>query len=150
MKITVIFGTEQGGSEMTADDIAASLKGSAEVSVKDMADIELNELDPSSLLLVVCATHGEGDLPYSAEPLVEKLNNAKPDLSGLKYGIFARGDTLYAETFTQGAVKFDAILAALGGQRIGEFARHDASDLNLTDEMATNWAHEIVKLYTSL
>ena len=57
------------------------------------------------MLLVVCATHGSGDIPTNILPLVETLERERPDLSGHRYGIIALGDMPFVRPATIAALQ---------------------------------------------
>jgi MioC protein len=147
MKINIIYGTESGGGELSAEDIAAALNDQHEVAVTNMSDVRVGDLDTSSLYLVICSTYGEGELPFSAQPFHAELSKARPDLSGLHYAMFGRGDTAYLKTYSRGGDIISALLADLGATRIGEFGRHDAGDWSVDDSLAIDWGLAAVKVY---
>ena len=91
------------------------------------------------MLLVVCATHGAGDIPTNILPLAETLERDHPDLSGHRYGIIALGDMTYQDTFCGAGKKLDDIFASCGARRIGERLEVDASEQPLPDEEALTW-----------
>ena len=92
-----------------------------------------------TVLLVVSATHGAGDIPTNILPLAETLERDKPDLSGHRYGIIALGDMTYQDTFCGAGKKLDDIFAVCGARRIGERLEVDASEQPLPDEEALTW-----------
>ena len=79
------------------------------------------DLVAHDVLLVVCATHGSGDIPTNILPLVETLERERPDLSGHRYGVIALGDMTYQDTFCGGGKKVDKVSssAARAGSAIG-------------------------------
>src|SRR3972149_4881496 len=92
------------------------------------------------LFLVCTSTYGQGDVPDNAKALYAALQTVRPDLSRVRYGVIALGDHTYAETFCNGGKLFDAILAELGGIRIGDPLLHDASAGTLPEQVAVDWA----------
>ena len=91
------------------------------------------------LFLICTSTYGQGDVPDNAKQLYESLQNARPDLSNVQYGVIALGDRTYAETFCNGGKRFDRILSELGARRIGEVMLHDASAGTMPEEVAVEW-----------
>ena len=79
------------------------------------------------MLLVVCATHGSGDIPTNILPLAETLERERPDLSGHRYGVIALGDMTYQDTFCGGGKKVDKVFELCGARRLGERLEVDAS-----------------------
>jgi MioC protein len=106
----------------------------------------MDKLEPSvfadreAVYLVCTSTYGQGDVPDNAKALYEALRAQKPDLAGVRYGVFGLGDRTYAETYNYGGKRFDDILAQLGAERIGERLMHDASSGTLPEEIAIEWA----------
>lgn len=144
MKIFVMFGTESGNAEMVADDVSDSLARSGhDVEVADLQDVEPMSVDTEALHLIVCSTHGEGDLPESAKPFYERVRREHPDLVGLRYAMFGLGDHTY-EHYSRGSEIIDEMLAEFGAQRIGRYGRHDASSRDLPSDLAVAWADEVL------
>lgn len=149
MEIRIIFGTESGNAELTSYEIEEALSDRFETTVENMADVDIDAIDPAAFYFVVCSTYGEGELPFSAKPFCETLSAVRPDLSGLHYAVLGRGDTAYLKTYSRGGEIVDELLTELGAQRVGEIARHDASDWNIADDFASAWAGEIVEAVTA-
>lgn len=152
MRVIILFGTESGNSELVADEVAESLReaetdgGDApQVDVVDMADAEIECFDPDALHLIICSTHGEGELPSGAEPFASTLDEIQPDLTGVKYAIFGLGDSSY-DVYSRGSELIDERLAALGAARVGEYGRHDASSRDLPSDLAIAWANDTLAL----
>lgn len=143
MKITVLYGTESGNAETVADDLVDEFSDDFETIAVDMSDMTVEELGSDELYIVVCSTHGEGDLPASAIPFGELLDEEKPDLTGVQYAMFGMGDSSY-ENYSRGSEHIDERFAALGATRVGEYGRHDASDGSLPNDLALEWARDLV------
>ena len=144
MKINILFGTESGGGELTAEDIGDSLSPHHETHIQNMSDTDVNALDKDAFYIMICSTYGEGELPYSAQPFHTALLSEKPNLAGLRYAMFGRGDSAYLKTYSRGSEIIDEALTALGATRVGAIGRHDASDMSVTDELAVTWANSIL------
>lgn len=147
MKINILVGTMTGTAQLCAQEIELALDGD-EVQV---ATLLMDKLDPAvfaeraAVYLVCTSTYGQGDVPDNAKALYGALCTDKPDLNGVRYGVFGLGDRTYAETFNFGGKRFDEILAALGAERIGERYTHDASSGTLPEEIAMEWAQQWVE-----
>ena len=136
--VTILFGTESGNAELVAEDIEADLEGvSAEVC--DMADFDITDLSPAVFYLIVCSTHGEGELPSSARPFHAALEAERPDLAGLHYAVFGLGNSSY-DVYSHGSEIVDGMLTELGAERVGVYGRHDAVDGSLPNDDAVEWA----------
>ena len=147
MKINILVGTMTGTAQMCAQEMELALDGD-DVQV---ATLLMDKLDPQvfadreAVYLVCTSTYGQGDVPDNAKALYEALGAHKPDLAGVRYGVFGLGDRTYAETFNFGGKRFDELLSGLGAERIGERYMHDASGGTLPEEVAVDWAQAWVE-----
>ncbi|WP_336658736.1 flavodoxin domain-containing protein [Leucobacter sp. USHLN153] len=140
MNVTVLYGTESGNSELIAEDVGAALRDAGhDAEVYDLQNFDPAELTADRFTIVVCSTHGEGDLPNTAIPFAAAFDAAPPDLTGLRYAMFGLGDTFYEETYSQGSEHIDRRFAAQGATRVGEYGRHDASSWDLGSDVALEW-----------
>lgn len=137
--ILILVGTESGNAQMVADALQPVLAAAGHaVDVTDKA-ATFADLQAHDVLLVVCATHGSGDIPTNILPLVETLEREKSDLSGHRYGVIALGDMTYQDTFCGGGKKVDQVLELCGAKKVGERLEVDASTQPLPDEEALAW-----------
>lgn len=143
--IVILFGTESGNAEFAAEDMAAEIL-ERPVVIIDMSDFDVNSFSSENLYLIVCSTHGEGDLPSGALPMYEALESINPDLTGIGYAVFGLGDSSY-ENYSNGSKHIDVKLSALGARRVGEYGRHDAATGTLPSARAVAWAKEILSAY---
>jgi MioC protein len=144
--ILVLIGTESGNAQMVADAVKDPLEEAGyTVAISDKAT-HASEFGGHDTLLVICATHGSGDIPSNILPLYETLAREKPDLSRWRYGVIALGDMTYQDTFCGGGKQMDALLEKLGARKVGERLEVDASTQPLPDEEAVGWVRKWVKL----
>jgi MioC protein len=137
--ILILVGTESGNAQMVADALKPVLDAAGHaVDVSDKA-AATTDLKAHDVLLVVCATHGSGDIPTNMLPLAETLERERPDLSGHRYGVIALGDMTYQDTFCGGGKKLDKVLELCGARRLGDRLEVDASRQPLPDEEALGW-----------
>lgn len=138
-KILILVGTESGNAQMVADALKPVLEAAGHaVDVTDKA-AGVPDLLSHEVFLVVCATHGSGDIPTNILPLAETLERDKPDLSGHRYGVIALGDMTYQDTFCGGGKKVDRVFEMCGARKLGERLEVDASSQPLPDEEALGW-----------
>jgi MioC protein len=138
--LTILVGTMTGTAQLVADEVADALKArgiAAEVLAMDGRDSAV--FARHGAFLICTSTYGQGDVPDNAQSLLTDLERARPDLSGLRYGVIALGDRTYAQTFCFGGKRFDALLQSLGARRIGEVLLHDASAGTIPEEVAVKW-----------
>ena len=109
--IKILVGTMTGTAELCAEEMCDALEGAgrnAEMVLMD--DLEANVFEPSSAFIICTSTYGHGDVPDNAKKLYESLRSAKPNLEGVRYGVFALGDITHGETFCWGGINFDKAL----------------------------------------
>jgi MioC protein len=146
MRITILVGTMTGTAQLCAQEMELALDdGETQVEAILMDGLDSAVFQRDGLFLICTSTYGQGDVPDNARALYEDLQQKRPDLSRVRYGIFGLGDKTYAETFNYGGKRFDDILSELGAQRIGERYRHDASSGVLPEEKAVEWCQDWLK-----
>lgn len=132
-----------GTAQLCAQEMELALDdGETQVEARLMDGLDSTVFNREKLFLICTSTYGQGDVPDNARALYEDLQKKRPDLSGMRYGVFGLGDKTYAETFNYGGKKFDDLLTELGARRIGERYRHDASSGVLPEEKAVEWCRE--------
>ena len=140
LELTILVGTMTGIAQLVAQEIELRLDGEdVRIATLLMDDLDADVFAGGGLFLICTSTYGQGDVPDNAKQLYESLQTARPDLSGVRYGVIALGDMTYAETFCNGGRRFDRILTELGAKRIGEVMLHDASAGTLPEDEAAEW-----------
>jgi MioC protein len=140
MKVTILVGTMTGTAQLCAQEMELALDdGETQVETLMMDNLDASVFARPSVFLICTSTYGQGDVPDNARALYEHLQQVRPDLSRVRYGVFGLGDRTYAETFNFGGKRFDDILTELGAKRIGERHMHDASSGILPEETALEW-----------
>ena len=141
MKITVLYGTETGNSELLAMDICKT----GEQSGLECVNFGMDEIDNSDFneienLLIVCSTWGDGEQPDNAIDLwdyVEELGDG--DLQNMKFAVLALGDTAF-DLFCEAGKEWDRILEEKGASRI--YDRVDC-DVDYEDD-AEEWIENVI------
>jgi sulfite reductase (NADPH) flavoprotein alpha-component len=119
-KLTVLYGTESGNSEVLADRTAKEAKKRGfQASIKNMSDISPADLSKISNLLVIVSTWGDGEPPEGATTFYKELMEKDVSLAGVSYSVCALGDTSY-DKFCQTGKDIDTRFEKLGGKRIAE------------------------------
>ncbi|HBT28605.1 MAG TPA: FMN-binding protein MioC, partial [Erwinia persicina] len=83
--ITLISGSTLGSSEYVADHLAEKLEEAGHTT-ETLHGPELEELKTEGIWIVVCSTHGAGELPDNIQPLFDAIKEQQPDLSHLRFG----------------------------------------------------------------
>lgn len=135
--ITLITGSTLGGAEYVADHLSELLEDDGH-STEVINQADLSELPLNGHWLVVCSTHGAGELPDNIKPFMAQLQAQQPDLSGLHFGMVGLGDSSY-DTFCAAAKLLDQQLSQLGAIRIGERLDIDVSQHPVPEDPAENW-----------
>src|SRR5467141_2719940 len=145
MKISILVGTMTGTAQLCAQEMELALDdGDNRVETLLMDRLDSSVFSRDDVFLICTSTYGQGDVPDNAKALYDDLRARRPDLSGVRYGVFGLGDRTYAETFNFGGKRFDDLLTELGATRIGERHKHDASSGVLPEETAIQWCQDWV------
>lgn len=146
-QIIILVGTMTGTAELVADEIADALGTEGfEAQVQPMDGLDSGVFKGGGVFLICTSTYGQGDVPDNALPLYEHLSEARPDLSAVRYGIFAMGDSTYDATFCAGGRLFDKLLGELGAARIGDLEEHDASSGTMAEDAGVLWVQDWAQL----
>jgi MioC protein len=140
LQLNILVGTQTGVAQLVAQEIELRLDGDEfRIRTLLMDDIDAKVFANGGFFLICTSTYGQGDVPDGAKPFYEELQQKRPDLSGVRYGLIGLGDMTYAETFCNGGKRFDRILTELGAKRIGDIMLHDASAFTLPEDDAAEW-----------
>jgi len=147
LELTILVGTQTGVAQLVAQEIELRLDGE-DIRIKTLV---MDDLDPSvfnggGLFLICTSTYGQGDVPDNAKQLYEGLQQLRPDLSNVRYGVIGLGDNgTHASTFCFAAKKFDSLLGELGARRIGDPLFND-SCIGLPEDDAAEWIQSWIPL----
>ena len=135
--ITLITGSTLGSAEYVAELLAEKLE-EAGFSTELLHGPEREELSVEGTWLVVCSTHGAGDLPDNLQPLFDELAEKKPDLSQVRYGAVGIGNREY-DLFCGAIEKIDVLLTSCGAHRIGDRLDIDVLEHEIPEDPAEVW-----------
>lgn len=143
-KITVLYGTETGNSELLAMDICkAGENAGLECDNFGMDEIDNSDFCDIQNLLIVCSTWGDGEQPDNAIDLfdyVEELGDG--ELENMKFSVLALGDTAF-DLFCEAGIQWDNVLEEKGATRI--FDRVDC-DVDYEDD-AEEWIENVISTF---
>jgi len=111
-KIIILVGTMTGTAQLCAQEMELALDdGEHRVETLLMDQLDSSVFSREGVFLICTSTYGQGDVPDNAKALYDDLRARRPNLSGVRYGVFGLGDRTYAETFNFGGKRFDDLLA---------------------------------------
>lgn len=119
-EVRVLFGTETGNSETVAGRLAeAAEAGGLGVRLSALDDVTPDELAGVGIpVLVVIATTGDGEMPYTAEKFWTAISeDPGTRLDDVPFAVLGLGDTGYFE-FCRAAEVLDARFEELGARRL--------------------------------
>lgn len=135
--ITLISGSTLGSSEYVADHLAEKLEEAGHTT-ETLHGPELEELKTEGIWIVVCSTHGAGELPDNIQPLFDAIKEQQPDLSHLRFGAVGLGNREF-DLFCGAIEQFDQLLTSLGAQRIGDRLDIDVLQHEIPEDPAGVW-----------
>lgn len=140
--VTILYGSETGNARGLAEELKQKLQERhLPVEISAMDDYKTNKFKKVEDVLIITATHGEGDPPDNAIEFHEFLHSRKaPKLNGSRFAVLALGDVSY-EHFCQTGKDFDKRLEELGAERLLE--RVDC-DVDFEDD-AAEWMSAVIE-----
>ena len=142
--ITLISGSTLGSAEYVAEHLAEQLEA-AGFSTEMLHGPELDELTLSGQWLVVSSTHGAGELPDNLQPLLEQIEEQRPDLSQVTFGAVGLGSSEY-DTFCGAIKQIDDLLQVCGAKRIGDRLEIDVTQHEIPEDPAEKWVVKWINL----
>ncbi|TMG87544.1 MAG: hypothetical protein E6H74_01025 [Betaproteobacteria bacterium] len=128
LEISILVGTMTGTARMVAQELElAFADDDVAIKVILMDGLDYRIFSQPGAFLIRTSTYGQGDVPDNAKALYADLLARRPDLSSVRYGVFALGDRTHVGTFCFGGKRFDEALSALGARRCGSVLEHNAS-----------------------
>ena len=124
-KITIAYGTETGNSKRLATEFASKAKKSGiNAKLVSLDQYRLNDLSKEEYFFTVISTQGDGEPPAAAKKFYDHIHQNGHQLSKLKYGVLALGDTAYPQ-FCKAGEEVDEQLNKLGGERVVSLQKCD-------------------------
>jgi MioC protein len=140
--ITILVGTMSGTADLVADEVASIVEAAGyEANIVGMDEVVASDISPG-IYLICTSTYGTGEVPDNAKALYEQLQNDKPSLADVFYGVVGLGDSMYPKTFCFGGKRFDEVFTQLGATRIGSRLDHDHRSGVHPEDVACEWAEE--------
>ncbi len=141
----IVYGSTTGNTEMVAGQIGELLeKGGAEVTVKNVIDVKVEDLNNGwDYVLLGASTWGDDEIEFQEdfEPFYEELERA--ELKGKKVGLFGCGDSSY-EHFCGAVDLLEEKMEQMGAKLVTVSLRIDGDPDDSSSDIE-GWAEEIVK-----
>lgn len=141
-KITLVYGTETGNSKKLATELAGvAKKKGIQVKLGDLSQYKPKDLAKEGYLFVVISTQGEGEPPILAKKFYDYIHENELNLSNIKFGVLALGDSTYPQ-FCKTGEDVDTRFEVLGAERIIPLKRCDID----YEEDAYKWLDHIFEV----
>jgi MioC protein len=140
IKLHILVGTMTGTAELVAQELELAF-GDENLAIETtlMDGLDHRVFERPGIFLICTSTYGQGEVPDNAKALYADLLSSRPNLSRLRYGVFALGDSTHVGTFCFGGRLFDEALSGLGARRCGAVFEHNASGGTLPEDVALEW-----------
>ncbi|AZA76628.1 sulfite reductase [Chryseobacterium sp. G0186] len=143
-KITLAYGTETGNSKKLATSLAGIIKKKGiQVKLTDLSQYKPKDLAKEEFFFVVISTQGEGDPPALAKKFYDYIYENEINLSTLKFGVLALGDSSYPQ-FCKTGEDVDSRFEILGAQRIIPLKKCDID----YEQDAESWIEHVFEAVT--
>lgn len=138
----IVYGTQTGTAEELAFDIEKLTKDKGvSCQVFELDDISMDKLQEINKLMIVTSTTGDGEVPDNGLTFWENLSSlTKLNLSNLKYGVLALGDSSHYDFCNAGKI-IDDKLKELGANRI-----LDRQECDFDTEGSMEWSEKFLSL----
>nr|AGN32968.1 P450 reductase [Trypanosoma rangeli] len=144
-EVSVIFGSQTGTAEMFAKTLVREgTRLGVSTKLIDVENYERGDLEYERLVIIVCATYGEGEPTDSMKEfhdwLMDDTRIPDEELRNVKYAVFGLGDRQY-RYFCEEGIAVDRRMAELGAQRIYGLGCGDAGQ-NIEEEF-DEWRRDL-------
>lgn len=137
--MTLLVGSTLGAAEDLAEELAEILQqNSYHTVIHTSPQVDHILIKPEHTLLLICSTHGAGDLPENIQPFYQQLLDLAPNLTGVSYLAVGLGDSAY-DDFCQAIQTLDHKLSELGATRLEDQLKIDVSLLDPPEMIAKQW-----------
>jgi MioC protein len=148
--IPLFVATMTGTAEMISEEIILQVPDHRFTQYL-LDKTSIDHLKKSSFALFVSSTYGEGEVPEPTAPFLRKLEEMRPELSRLTYGIISLGDSAsYPATFAAGGRNWDRVLQQCGASRHGELCIIDAADTADPVDRSLEWVSAWLQTLSAL
>jgi len=147
--VSIVVGTVYGSAEqvaLLASKMIVHSGGKASIFLSP----EVVPIAASDIILVICSTTGQGDIPENMEALPTVFTQKKHLLDGKRYATIALGDSGHGEYFCMGGRKVDSFLSSLGCVPVCERLEIDSAVTLDVEQPAETWLAELIPIILTL
>jgi sulfite reductase (NADPH) flavoprotein alpha-component len=118
---TILYATDTGNAKELAGMLSAAAQAKGITTrVSDLADYKTRGLKDEQDVLIIAATHGEGEPPPAALDFFEFIAGKRaPKLPDVRFAVLALGDSTYEHYCAAGRI-LDERFAELGAERLAD------------------------------
>jgi sulfite reductase (NADPH) flavoprotein alpha-component len=119
--LTILYATDTGNAKELAGMLSAAAEAKGlTTKVADLAKYKSRDLKDEQDVLMIAATHGEGEPPPAALDFFEFIEGKRaPKLPGIRFSVLALGDSTYEHYCAAGRI-LDERFEALGAERLAD------------------------------
>lgn len=138
--ILIIVGSVYGGAQFVAEQVQdLFIAKGHQVWLKDDPNVsDLKTLD-NDVILAICSTTGQGDLPDNLVGFYQDCLAQMPLIANKRYGVIALGDSSYGDTYCGGGKLLDDLFQQLQAVKVGESLQIDACEVLQPEDAALPW-----------
>ena len=93
INITILVGTMTGTAQLVAQELELAWDdGETKVETLVMDGLDCKVFERPGVFLICTSTYGQGDVPDNAKALYADLQEKRPHLAHVRYGVFGLGD----------------------------------------------------------
>ncbi len=142
---TILYATDTGNSKELAGMLASAAEAKGiPTKVTDLGDYKTRGLKDEQDVLIIAATHGEGEPPPASLDFFEFIQGKRaPKLDGVRFAVLALGDSTYEHYCAAGRI-LDERFAELGAERLRDRVE---CDVDYEDD-ADAWIAAVVEQLT--
>lgn len=142
---TILYATDTGNSKELAGMLASAAEAKGiPTKVTDLGDYKTRALKDEQDVLLIAATHGEGEPPPASLDFFEFIQGKRaPKLDGVRFAVLALGDSTYEHYCAAGRI-LDERFAELGAERLRDRVE---CDVDYEDD-ADAWIAAVVEQLT--
>jgi flavodoxin I len=143
-KVILVFGSTTDNTEMLSEHVAEGLeRGMASVTVKNVTEASVDELEDYDAIVFGCSTWGEGDLQDDFVDFDEAMDGMS--LKGKKVAVFGPGDSEdYPDSFCKAVDILEETLKKCGAEIVAEGFKVDG-EVEPVFRDAEEWGFKVAR-----